>query len=161
MINLKKLLVTGFLVLLMTFSITLNVTAFSNDNNVKSVLIEPYTATNNSREKLYQDVFMILLLPSLQNAVDNYYKEYLSVSPTVAPYDVTILRIDRLGENGTFDFLLKLELHPYVGPHLDVGLDYITIRVNPVDKVKVEKFEHVKSYELPSYYQDIVKKKLP
>lgn len=157
----KKLLVTGFFILLITFSIPLNATAFSNDNTINFALIKPDTTPENLKEKLYQDVFMTMLLPSLQNAVDNYYKEYLSVSPTVAPYDVTILKLNRLGENRTFDFLLKLELHPYVGPHLNVGLDYITIRINSVAKVKVEKFEHIKSYELPSYYQDIVKKKLP
>lgn len=157
----KKLFVTGFLILLIIFSISLNVTAFSNDNNKMVALIETDTTPKNSKEKLYQDVFITVLLSSLQNTVDNYYKEYLSVSPTVAPYDVTILKLDRLGENRTFDFLLKLEIHPYVGPHLDVGIDYITIRINPMDKVKVEKFEHIKSYELPLYYQDIVKKKLP
>ncbi|PRR80193.1 hypothetical protein CLLI_05770 [Clostridium liquoris] len=47
-----------------------------------------------------------------------------------------------------------------MGSHLDVWLDYITIRINPIDKVKIEKFEHIKSYELPSYYQNIIKKKL-
>jgi hypothetical protein len=34
--------------------------------------------------------------------------------------------VNRLGESGTFDFILKLELHPYVGTHLDVGVDYIS-----------------------------------
>lgn len=69
--------------------------------------------------------------------------------------------MDRIGENGTFDFQLKLELHLYIGPHLDVGLDYVIVRINPIDEVKIEKFEHIKSYELPSYYQYIMKKKLP
>lgn len=154
----KKLLVTGFLILLITFSIPLNVTAFSNDNTINFALIKPDTIPKNSKEKLYQDVFITMLLPSLQNTVDNYYKEYFSASPTVAPYDITILKLDRLGKNRTFDFLLKLELHPYVGPHLDVGLDYITIRINPVDEVKVEKYEHIKSYPLPWNYQHIIKK---
>jgi hypothetical protein len=93
--------------------------------------------------------------------VDNYYKEYLTESPTIAPYDVTILSVDRVGEYRTFDFLLKLELHPYLGPHLDVGTDYITLRINPVNYVKVEKFEHIKSWELPPHYQNTIKKKLP
>ncbi|WP_368488783.1 DUF3888 domain-containing protein [Clostridium sp. BJN0013] len=156
----RKSLFALFLVLLITFNIPLNIKAASY-NYVKFGLKEHYITPENSKEKLYRDMLMTLLLPILQNTVDNYYKEYLSVSPMVAPYDISVLRMDRLGENETFDFRLKLELHPYVGPHLDVGLDYITIKINPVDKVKIEKFEHIKNYELPSYYQNIIKKKLP
>jgi len=128
---------------------------------MEAVLINHYKAPEHSREELNQDIFMTLLLPSIQNTVDNYYKEYLKESPTIAPYDVTILSVDRVDEYRTFDFLLKLELHPYLGPHLDVGTDYITLRINPVNYVKVEKFEHIKSWELPPYYQNIIKKKLP
>ena len=144
----------------MTFSIPLNIKA-SSYNYVKPESKEHYITPENSKEKLWMDILMTLLLPNLQNTVHNYYKEYLSVIPSVAPYDVYILRMDRIGENGTFDFRMKLELHPYIGPHLDVGLDYITVRVNPVDKVKIEKFQHIKSYGLPPYYQNVIKKKLP
>jgi hypothetical protein len=159
-IKLRKSSFAVFLVFLITFSIPLNIKAYSY-NYVKPESKEHYITPGNSKEKLCLDILMTLLLPSLQNAVDNYYKDYLSVTPTVASYDVPILSMDRIGESGTFDFRMKLELHPYVGPHLDVGLDYITVRVNPVDKVKIEKFEHIKSYDLPSYYQNIIKKKLP
>lgn len=89
-------------------------------------MIEPDIKPRNSKEKLYEDVFTTMLLPRLQNAVNRYYEEYLSVSPTVAPNDVTVLKLDRLCENETVDFLLKLKLQSYIGPHLDVGLDYIT-----------------------------------
>lgn len=34
------------------------------------------------------------------------------------------------------------------------GIDYITLRINTVDYVKVEKFEHIKSWELPPNYQN-------
>jgi hypothetical protein len=159
-ITLRKSRFVVFLVVLITLSIPLNIKA-SSYNYAKIESKEHYNTPENSKEKLCLDILMTLLVPNLQYEVDNYYKEYLSVTPTVAPYDVPILSMDRISESGTFDFRLKLELHPYVGPHLDVGLDYITVRVNPVDKVKIEKFEHIKSYDLPSYYQNIIKKKLP
>jgi hypothetical protein len=104
---------------------------------------------------------MTLLLPHIQRAVDNYYKNFLTVSPSVGLYNITVLSATREGEYRTFDFLLKLELHPYVGPHLGVGLDNITLRVNPVNNVTIEKYEHIKSYDLPKNYQNIIKKKLP
>lgn len=124
MINLRKLLSALFLMLVITFSIPLNIKVSSYDY-VKPELKEHYITPENSKEKLYQDMLMTLLLPILQNTVDNYYKEYLSVSPIVAPYDISVLSMDRIGDNRTFDFRLRLELNPYVGPHLYVGLDYI------------------------------------
>ena len=53
-----------------------------------------------------------------------------------------------------------MEVQPYVGPHLSVGRDRITLKID-LDKVKVEKFEHIESFELPPNYQNIIKKKLP
>lgn len=155
----KKIII--FLLLLLVFDIPSNCNAYQSTGMVKSLVIEPYIPPEKSREELYQDIFMTLLLPYIQAEVDKYYEEYLSYPPIVAPYDVKILEAQRLNGYRGFDFRLKIELHPYVGPHLDVGLDYITVRVNPVDKVKIEKFEHIKSYELPPNYQDIIKKKLP
>ena len=157
MINLRKLLFAVHLLLLITLAVPVSVSSFSN-NVTKPELKKHYIVSQDSKEKLYKDIFITLLLPCLQKEVNNYYKEYLTEMPTVAPYDVPILRVDRVGGNGRYDFRLKLELHPYVGPHLDVGLDYITVRVNSGDKIIVEKFEHIKSYPLPWNWEHIIKK---
>jgi hypothetical protein len=130
-------------------------------NITNSLVFKPYVPPENSREELYQDIFMTLLLPNIQAEVDKYYKEYLTVSPTVAPYDVYILNAFRVNGYRGFDFRIKIELHPYVGPHIEVGIDYITVRVRALLKVEIEKYEHIKSYELPSNYKSIIKKKLP
>ena len=157
----KRFLVIIFLAFGLIFGITFHTLAYSTVKNIQLTSINYYKPPEHSREELYQDIFMTLLLPSIQSATDDYYKEFLTVSPMIAPYDVLVLSVDRPNGYRTFDFLLKLELHPYVGPHLDVGLDYITISVNPVNNVKVQKYEHIKTYELPSYYQNVIKKGLP
>lgn len=79
----RKSLFTFLLVLLIIFNIPLNIKA-SSYNYVKSELKEYYIIPENLKEKLYQDILMTLLLPILQNTVNNYYREYLSVSPMVA-----------------------------------------------------------------------------
>jgi len=48
-IDLNKLLITGFLVFLIAFSISPNVTAFSN-NDINSAIIEPHTSPENPKE---------------------------------------------------------------------------------------------------------------
>ena len=158
--NLKKVIIT-LIVLLWTFTSSFTALAFSNNNNIKHKLINTYTPPKHSTEELYQDIFMVLLLPDIQEEVNNYYKEYLSVLPMVAPYDITVLSAERVGGYRTFGFRLKLLLHPYLAPHNDVGLDNITISIKPSNNIKVEKYEHIKSYELPPYYLNILKKNLP
>lgn len=59
-----------------------------------------------------------------------------------------------------FLITLKLQVKSYIGPHLDIGVDQLTIRVGSGEgEVKVEKFEHVKSYydSLPPNYKGIIK----
>lgn len=79
----------------------------------------------------------------------------------MAPYDVIILEAERVNGYRGFDFRLKIELQLYLGAHNYVGVDYITLSVSPIVNVKVEKFEHIKSYVLPLNYQSSIKKKLP
>ena len=130
-----------------------------------------YAVTNESLEsdyklsrqpngELYNDIIITLLLPHLQKAINNYYKDYLTYSPNVAPYTVHILDAQR--PSSSVDFVIKLKVDSYVGSHLDVGVDYITVRVNPVVNVKIEKYEHINSYynELPPNYQNIIKKRI-
>lgn len=120
-----------------------------------------YTPTKRSREELYQDLFVSLLLPDIQKSVDDYYKDFLTEKPIVSPGYVQVLNTERLMGYRSFSFRVKLKVSSYIGPHLDIGDDYITIKIEAGDKVTIEKFEHIKSYysELPYYYQDIIIKK--
>ncbi|MFL0246578.1 DUF3888 domain-containing protein [Candidatus Clostridium stratigraminis] len=118
----------------------------------------PYHPPEQSKEELYQDIFLSLLSPYIQNEIDKYYSKYLTVTPEVAPYTVYVLSAERLNGYRTFVFNLKLKVIPFVGPHIGVGTDYITLIINSSGDVKIKKFEHIKSYELPPNYQNIVKK---
>jgi hypothetical protein len=117
-----------------------------------------YQPPEQSREELYQDIFISLLLPYVQKEVDKYYSKYLTDTPMVAPYTVYVLSAERLNGYRSFLFNIKLQVDSYTGPHIDVGLDYITATVGGAGYVKIEKFEHIKSYKLPPNYQDIIKK---
>jgi hypothetical protein len=114
-----------------------------------------------SREELYQDIFVSLLLPDIQKSVDDYYKSFLTEKPIVTPDYVHVLSVERLMGYRSFSFRLKLKVSSYIGPHLNIGDDYITLKIEGGDKVTIEKFEHIKSYylDLPSNYQNIIIRK--
>jgi hypothetical protein len=100
-----------------------------------------------------------MLYPYVEKSIDNYYDEYMTFLPSEAPYSYKFIKIEKTPELN-YSFTIVLEVQPYVGPHLSVGRDRITFTID-IDGVKVKKFEHLESYELPPNYQSIIKKKLP
>lgn len=111
----------------------------------------------NSKEKIYQDLIICLFVPHIQKEVNSYYQEYLTEMPTVFPDSVDIVNIKRESEGG---YLIQSELivHPFVGPYNFIGDDRIIIETGVGGYVRVIKFEHLKSYELPWNWQHIIKK---
>lgn len=111
----------------------------------------------NSKEAIYRDVSISLLIPYIQEEINNYYKDYFTELPIVFPYSVDIVSVKREGGSG---YLIELEVivHPFVGPINIVGDDRMIIETGAFGSVKVVKFEHIKSYQLPWNWQHIIKK---
>lgn len=75
----------------------------------------------------------------------------------VAPYTVNVVHIERPNGYRTFFYRLKLQVNSYIGPHISVGLDYLTVTIDGSGNVQVQKFEHIESYALPLNYEKIIK----
>jgi hypothetical protein len=118
---------------------------------------EPSKLLVDSKEIIYRDMVISLLVPYMQKEINSYYKEYLTELPIIFPYSVDIVNVEREGESG---FLIKLEViaHPFVGPINTVGDDRMIIETGAFGSVEIKKFEHVKSYPLPWNWQHIIKK---
>jgi len=115
------------------------------------------TPNHYSKEEQYKDIFCSLLLPYIQKSVDDYYTKYLTTGGLVDPWDIEILSVER--PNNNFEFVIKMQVRPYVGPHISIGVDNITITVEGYGEVKVNKFEHIQSdyLKLPPHWQHIIK----
>ncbi|WP_238881281.1 DUF3888 domain-containing protein [Clostridium sp. YIM B02551] len=156
----KKILVSSFLVLLITFNNTAKAAAVSMANNMKTMINNPYKESKYSQEELYQDILFSMLTPYIQKAVDDYYRELLTVTPIVDPMSIKILRVDRPNGYRTFYFIIETQVMPYIGPHNSVGTDNVTISVGGIGEVKILKFKHIEDHPLPPNYLNIIKKKL-
>ncbi|MFZ5986969.1 MAG: DUF3888 domain-containing protein [Bacillota bacterium] len=100
-----------------------------------------YKTPEGSTETLYQDIFITLLHPCIQKAINEYYKDAL-------PYDlrqIEVLSVERLDGNPAPGFIVKLQVVPYAGPHIQFGKDYMTIRIKSNGESEVEKFQHVEN----------------
>ena len=109
----------------------------------------------DSRGELYQDIYISLLMPYIEKEVASYYSNILKETPQVAPYYVNVLDAKRPNGYRSFLFELKLKVIPYVGPHIGVGVDYITIKIAS-RKVTIENFKHINTYSLPPNYQHLL-----
>jgi hypothetical protein len=153
----KKISMSCLIVIFIWGIVLVNVLDFGNAiqtgtnvyNPVKTCF-EPGKPATGSIEEIYQDVFMTLLLPCINKAVDNYYEENTGYTPIVDPWQPDVLSIERPNGYRTILFIIKLEVMPYLGAHNSIGLDHITIRVSS-GEVRVEKFEHIKSYPIPPW----------
>lgn len=149
----KKIITVIFLSLTLLVGASFPCSAYENLN-------KSYRPPKNSREELYQDIFCSLLIPYIQRSVDKYYSEFLTDMPKVDPWDIDILSVERPNGYHTFFFVIKIEVMPYVGPHITVGVDRLTIIVSGAGNVEVKEFKHIENSILPPYYQNIIKKKL-
>ncbi|HWS42911.1 MAG TPA: DUF3888 domain-containing protein [Pseudoflavonifractor sp.] len=103
------------------------------------------------------DLVITLLMPSISEAAGSFYEPYLTIRPTVAPYyesKITEIR------GGGSHYAVTVEVLPYVGPHISVGKDRITLDVRQY-AVSVEHYEHLESHVLPQHLQSLLKKPLP
>lgn len=114
-----------------------------------------YQPAKESKEELVMDLFFSLLLPNIQEAVSNYYSDYLTESPVVYPYQIKILNMERT--NG-FIFSVTLEVTPVLGAHNPVGRDQLRFSIAP-SEIKLEEFKHMETFELPPHLQENIKKK--
>jgi len=112
-------------------------------NNAKQGIPYEYTPKEGSREELYKDIIATLIDPYIVGEIETHYGQPLAYGL----YDIRLLKIERPSYR-SFDFTMKLQIRPFVGPHDTIGIDDITIRISP-GKTQVEEFKHIKSFPIP------------
>ncbi|MGP4106296.1 DUF3888 domain-containing protein [Virgibacillus sp. L01] len=74
--------------LLLTFALTYSI---HTSYNIEVLPVPP----EESREELYHDLFITLLLPYIDKGVEDYYSELLTDSPIDYPYMVKVVSAER------------------------------------------------------------------
>ncbi|WP_315118396.1 DUF3888 domain-containing protein [uncultured Clostridium sp.] len=95
----------------------------------------------HSIEELYQDIIMTLLTPHINKAIKDYYGEEANFDL----FSIKVLEATRLNGYRTFSFKLKIQVDPFQGPHNTIGIDNLTFIIDSLN-VRLEKFEHIKSF---------------
>lgn len=108
-----------------------------------------------SQDILYQDVILTALSTTINTAIEDYYKNILTVSPLYDSSFIKILNIERPNGDRTWYFIINIEVKPFIGPHIPVGKDRISIELSYPGLQEILSFEHVEDYPLPERYQNL------
>jgi len=104
---------------------------------------------------LYQDVIITALVPSIDKAIEDYYEEILIETPFYDSSTIKIVSIDRPNGDQTWFFNIKIEIITFIGPHIAVGKDIISIQLLYPGLQQITGFQHVDDYPLPQRYKDL------
>lgn len=116
------------------------------------MLIHPVYAKPD--EEPLERLVLTLLAPNIQEQINRYYEDKLTVSPTFSPFlGGTELNV----EYHPSHIDVTVTVIPYVGPHLDIGMDSIKFRVDNTGDVLVLEYKHIRDYELLSNWQHILR----
>lgn len=117
-----------------------------------------HSPQEDSTELRLQDMLMNFLNPYINDAVQDYYQHLLWDLPLIYPYFVDVIESHRVNGFRGFILSITLDVTPVVGPHISVGEDRLTFEISAGPKIKLVNYTHLKTYELPPHWQDIVKK---
>lgn len=99
-------------------------------------------------------------LKNIQDASDDFYNEYLTISPRVDYYNVKVKKIS--SDNSTNPtILITFICEPFVGPHETIGTDEISFSADYLGNIKLKEFKHIVSYSLPNNLKSLLKKPIP
>ncbi|MFS0907249.1 DUF3888 domain-containing protein [Priestia aryabhattai] len=114
--------------------------------------------SKDSRILMYNDMLMLVLNEKTEEAVNKYYFKKLNQRVVVYPYDMDVIKIKRLKGFRGFDFLITIETQPVIGAHNSVGKDRLTFEMSSTvpetGNIKLIEYQHLKSYNIPSYLRD-------
>ncbi|KZL92815.1 hypothetical protein CLMAG_26290 [Clostridium magnum DSM 2767] len=85
-------------------------------------------------------------MPFIQKSVEDYFTKFLTDVPTVAPWNIDILRVEKPNAYRSFIFVLKIRIKPYVGQQSWIRCCLFKIAVHGEGDVEVNNFQHIKKY---------------
>ncbi len=113
------------------------------------------TTESEIKDELIIALFMDNIIADSSKFYDNYFPDGLGY----INYEFKIKDIKKLGE--PLNIYITFETTPIIGPHIPVGDDEITYKVNASGDITLENFTHKKSYEIPSRLQPNMIKPYP
>jgi len=127
------------------------------ENVIKSgsILSQESDKTDWENEQYYE-IILTILHPYVKKEIENYYDKILISPPSVPPYVMEILSIEKPDRMNTYKFLITINVRPYVSAHHNVGEDELEFIID-LKEIKLEDYRHIKDYELSPHVKHYYK----
>ncbi len=108
----------------------------------------------SEQDILYEDIIISALAPTIQETLIEYYKNIIIDSPNYDSSTIKIISLGRPNGDRTWLFNINIEVNPYIGPHIPIGKDILSIQLDSNGKQTLLDFKHLEDRPLPERYQD-------
>lgn len=99
-------------------------------------------------------------LNSIRDISEDFYSEYFTIEPRIGYYSVKVKEINS-GRTNNPTSLITFLSEPFVGPHVSIGIDEITISADYTGSIALKEFKHIKSYRMPDHLKGLMIKEIP
>ncbi len=131
--------------------------------SISTIIINKYKTQSTfnvnvtSPVEIKEELIIALFIEDITSASDDFYEEYLTMTPTIYNYEIKIQKISKeLGKiNITFG------INPMIGAHNPVGYDEASYQIDSSGNKTFISFVHLKTCDIPDHLKDMIKKKLP
>lgn len=136
-----------YIVIIILLSILLIEMVFIQKNNTLPI----FRYDTATKSEIKDELIIALFINNIESDSEKFYNKYFSDELEYFNYIFKIKDIKKQGE--PLNIYITFETTPMIGPHIPVGDDEITYKVNASGNITLENFDHKKSYEIPSRLQ--------
>jgi len=109
-----------------------------------------------SSNKLCEDTLCAIFLPYARAEACKFYKDFLTVKPSVMIYCIKLVNIRHSPCEGS-KYILDFDIYPYIGAHVTIAVNRMTVCINAYDgEITVVSFKQVRSFPIPNHLWDVV-----
>ncbi len=116
-------------------------------------LIPTFNQKAPSADELKDELLITLFMNHIESDSSTFYDNYFNTRLAYYDYETKILDI----KNGNIPNRVKVitfGITPMIGAHNPVGYDEITYTVDVLGNVTLDKFSHLKSFDIPKWLRD-------
>jgi len=144
------------LIILLSVILIIELIYYFHDNPI----IPTFNQKTPSTSELKDELLITLFMNHIESDSSTFYNNYFNTTLEYYDYETKILDI----KNGNIPNRTKLITFgstPMIGAHNPVGYDKITYSVDVLGNVTLDKFSHLKSFDVPEWLRDSLIKPYP
>lgn len=143
------------IILILSGILLFEIVFYLHDNHT----LPTFRYESTTKSEIKDELIIALFINNIEADSNKFYDNYFTDALEYFNYIFKIKDIKKQGE--PINTYITFETTPMIGPHIPVGVDEITYKVDASGTKTLVNFIHKKSYEIPLRYQPNMIKPYP